>query len=305
MPWHQTDQSAAPQVARDSPEPSERDQPVPALKTAGETFQPETAQPWTRHCTNRTPSSNTLHCIRPILDRPATHVFSHRANDELAEAIGSCGREIGIMARMLLRPDYPVCAARLMLRPLVAADTEDLVAYRSLDEVCRFVPFAPMDHQTVTERLEGGWARKEITDEDQALTLGVELAEASHVVGDVVLFFRSAEHRSGEIGWVLHPGYSGQGYATEASHILLHLAFDQLGLHRVVARVDARNEASLRLANRLGMRREAHLVSNEWFKGDWSDEIDFAILEDEWAAQHTNGPRSCPWPLGEKPRRAR
>ena len=70
---------------------------------------------------------------------------------------------------------------------------------------------------------------------------------------------------------------------------MLHLAFDQLGLHRVVARVDARNDASQRLAARLGMRREAHLVANEWFKGEWSDEVDFALLEDEWEAQHQRG----------------
>jgi RimJ/RimL family protein N-acetyltransferase len=200
---------------------------------------------------------------------------------------------------MQLRPDYPVCTARLSLRPLVSTDTEHLVAYRSLDEVCRFVPFEPMDHETVTERLQGGWACNGIADEGQALTLGVELSKTGRVVGDVVLFFRSAEHRSGEIGWVFHPGYSGRGYATEASHALLHLAFDELGLHRVIARVDARNEASLRLADRLGMRREAHLVGNEWFKGAWGDEIDFAVLEHEWAAQHAGGRRSCPWPLAE------
>lgn len=206
---------------------------------------------------------------------------------------------------MLLSPDYPVSTARLVLRPLVSADTEDLVAYRSLDEVCRFVPFEPMDHEAVTERLEGGWACRGIAAEGQALTLGVESSETGHVIGDVVLFFRSAEHRSGEIGWVFHPGYCGRGYATEASHALLHLAFDELGLHRVIARVDARNEPSLRLADRLGMRREAHLVSNEWFKGAWRDEIDFAVLEHEWATQHGDGPRSCPWPLAEEPHRTR
>jgi RimJ/RimL family protein N-acetyltransferase len=200
---------------------------------------------------------------------------------------------------MLLRPDYPVRTARLLLRPLVAADTEDLIAYRSLVDVCRYVPFEPMGRETVAEKLEGGWARREIAEAGQALTLGVELAESGRVVGDVMLFFQSAEHRRGEIGWVLHPDYSGRGYATEASHAVLHLAFDQLGLHRVICRVDARNDASLRLAGRLGMRREAHLVSNEWFKGAWSDEIDFAVLEDEWAAQHPSGPRSCPWPLAE------
>jgi RimJ/RimL family protein N-acetyltransferase len=33
---------------------------------------------------------------------------------------------------------------------------------------------------------------------------------------------------------------------------------------------------------RLGMRQEALLVENEWFKGEWSSEIVFAILETEW-----------------------
>ncbi|MDQ6898416.1 MAG: GNAT family N-acetyltransferase [Candidatus Dormibacteraeota bacterium] len=131
------------------------------------------------------------------------------------------------------------------------------------------------------------------------------MLESNHVVGDVMLFFKSVEHRSGEIGWVFNPGYSGRGHASEAAHALLHLAFDQLGLHRVIARVDARNQASLRLADRLGMRPEAHLLSNEWFKGVWSDEIDFAVLEHEWAAQHTDGPQSCLWPLFEPPHRAR
>ncbi|MHB8452296.1 MAG: GNAT family N-acetyltransferase [Mycobacteriales bacterium] len=198
---------------------------------------------------------------------------------------------------MELRPSYPLVTARLLLRPLAAGDTEDLVAYRSLEEVCRFVPFDPMDAEVVAEKLAGEWSRRTILAAGDALTLGVELVGTGQVIGDVVLFFRSAKHRGGEIGWVLHPGHAGHGYATEAAHAILHLAFDQLGLHRVIARVDAHNEASLRLGYRLGMRREAHLVSNEWFKGAWSDEIDLALLEDEWANQHAAGPRSCSWPL--------
>lgn len=196
-----------------------------------------------------------------------------------------------------LRPDYPLITRRLRLRPLSAADTEDLVAYRSLEDVCRYVPFEPMDAAAVAEKLDSGWSRQAITAEGEAVTLGVELAEIGRLIGDVMLFFTSAEHRGGEIGWVLHPGYSRHGYATEASHAVLHLAFDQLGLHRVIARVDARNDASMRLGERLGMRREAHLVSNEWFKGAWSDEVDLALLDSEWAAQHAEGQRPCSWPL--------
>jgi RimJ/RimL family protein N-acetyltransferase len=192
-----------------------------------------------------------------------------------------------------LAPEYPVTTARLLLRPLSEADIDALVAYRSLDDVCRFVPFEPMSAEVVTNRLREGWSRRTIAVEGDALTLGVELVHARRLIGDVVLFLRSAEHRGGEVGWVFDPGFSGCGYATEAAHAMLHLAFDHLGLHRVIARIDARNEASLRLGARLGMRREAHLISNEWFKGDWSDEIDMALLEHEWVAQHADAPGWC------------
>lgn len=199
--------------------------------------------------------------------------------------------------RVELRPDYPVLTARLRLRPLSVADADALVRYRSLPEVCRYVPFEPMDHSAVLARIDGSWGRPDIRTEGDALTLGVELAATGRLVGDVVLFFVSALHRGGEIGWIVNPEYAGRGYATEATHGLLHLAFDQLGLHRVSARIDARNTASLALADRLGMRREAHLVRNEWFKGGWSDEIDTALLEEEWAGQHPAGPGSCRWSL--------
>ena len=114
----------------------------------------------------------------------------------------------------------------------------------------------------------------------QALLLGVE--HGGRVIGDLTLAWTSAEHRSGELGWVLDPAHQGRGYATEAVAALLPLAFDGLGLHRVVARVDARNTASAGVARRLGMRQEAHLVENEWFKGEWTDELDFALLASEW-----------------------
>jgi RimJ/RimL family protein N-acetyltransferase len=187
-------------------------------------------------------------------------------------------------ASLALHPSYPLRSPRLVLRPASERDVEALVAYRSLAEVCRYVPFEPMDAAAVRERLHGLWARQVLEAAGQALFLVVELTATGELIGDVLLMWRSAEDRGGEIGYVLHPAYSGHGYATEAAHRLLHLAFDDLGLHRVTARVDADNHSSARLAARLGMRQEAHLVQNEWFKGHWSDELDFAILEDEWRA---------------------
>ncbi len=183
---------------------------------------------------------------------------------------------------MELNPEYPVRTERLLLRPLMSADTHDLLTYRSLPDVCRYVPFEPMDESVISKRLEADWARTTIDGEGQALTLGAELSRGGRLVGDVMLRVHSAAHRSGEIGWVLNPDFSGMGYATEAASALLGLGFGELGLHRVEARIHADNGPSIRVAARLGMRQEAHLVRNEWFKGAWTDEVDFAMLEEEW-----------------------
>lgn len=183
-----------------------------------------------------------------------------------------------------LRPAYPIRTERLLLRPLTISDVDALLAYRSRPDVCRYVPFEPMDRQLVGERLAAQWATIALTDEGQALTLGIELARTGELVGDVVLFWHSREHRGGEVGYILNPDFASHGYATEATHALLRLGFEELGLHRIVARLDERNEASAKVARRLGMRQEARLVHNELFKGEWSTELDFAMLADEWPA---------------------
>jgi RimJ/RimL family protein N-acetyltransferase len=183
-----------------------------------------------------------------------------------------------------LSPEYPIATSRLRLRPLSLDDLDDLLAYRGQPDVCRYLPFEPMTPEVLRERLDGGnLARTSIASEGDALTLGADLD--GRVIGDVVLFFHSRVHRAGELGYVFHPAVEGHGYATEACLAVLALAFGELGLHRVTARLDARNVASARLAARLGMRLEAHFVRNEWFKGEWSDELVYAILADEWSAR--------------------
>jgi RimJ/RimL family protein N-acetyltransferase len=181
-----------------------------------------------------------------------------------------------------LSPTYPVPTARLDLSPLVPADVDDLLAYRGRADVCRYLPFDPNTREGLLHRMSGDLARRELTAEGQGLTLGVRVRETGRLVGDVVLFYRSEPHAGGEIGYVFHPDVAGRGYATEAAAAVLGLAFDGLRLNRVVARLDARNEPSARLAARLGMRQEAHFVRNELYRGEWTDELVFALLADEW-----------------------
>ncbi|MFC7530286.1 GNAT family N-acetyltransferase [Actinoplanes sp. GCM10030250] len=182
----------------------------------------------------------------------------------------------------VLRPTFPVLTERLALRPVTLDDADALLAYRGLPDVCRYVPFEPMTRESIIERIEGRWAVRELTDEGQGLLLGVERRDTGELVGDVVLMWHSREHSGGEIGYVFNPEFAGQGYATEAARALLGLGFRELGLHRIVARVDERNQASAKVALRLGMRQEARLVENEMFKGEWSNELQFGMLAAEF-----------------------
>jgi RimJ/RimL family protein N-acetyltransferase len=187
----------------------------------------------------------------------------------------------------VLKPEYPIRTERLLLRPLEApADVEAMYAYQSRPDVCRYIPYEPRSRQQITDRLFDPERNRSVLDDaGQALSVGVVRQDTGELIGDVVLFWTSAEHRSGEIGYVINPDQHGHGYATEASAALLALAFDGLDLHRVIARIDERNDASAAVLRRLGMRQEARLVENEWFKGEWTNEIDFAILQSEWRAR--------------------
>jgi RimJ/RimL family protein N-acetyltransferase len=64
---------------------------------------------------------------------------------------------------------------------------------------------------------------------------------------------------------------------------LLDYLFGARGKHPVVAYCDARNAASAGVLERLGMRLEGHLRESTWAKGEWTDDLAYAVLDREWA----------------------
>ncbi|WP_066362346.1 GNAT family N-acetyltransferase [Herbidospora mongoliensis] len=182
----------------------------------------------------------------------------------------------------MFQPALPIETPRLVLRPFTLDDLTELHAIHSRADVARFLYWEPRDLEQVRTALIDKAATTELTGEGQALVLAVTLRETGDLIGEVVLFWRSAEHRQGEIGYIFHPGHHGRGYATEATREMLRLGFDGLKLHRIVARCDGRNDASTKVMERLGMRKEAHFVENEMVKGEWTDEIVYAMLRGEF-----------------------
>jgi RimJ/RimL family protein N-acetyltransferase len=85
-----------------------------------------------------------------------------------------------------------------------------------------------------------------------------------------------------EVGWSLDPRFHGRGIATEGARVIIDLAFGHYAAHRVTAQLDARNDRSAALCERLGMRRESHKLRDYWSKGEWTDSVEYAVLADEW-----------------------
>jgi RimJ/RimL family protein N-acetyltransferase len=185
----------------------------------------------------------------------------------------------------VLRPSYPIVTDRLTLRPFVVDDLDALHAYQRLPEVARYLYWDPRDRAATADALRRRVATSALTNEGDVLVLAVLLRDTGELIGEVNLAWLSETHRQGEFGFVFNPAFHGRGYASEAAVQMLRLGFAELGLHRIIGRCDGRNEASARLMAKLGMRREAHFVQNEIVKGEWTDEIVYAMLSEEWSAR--------------------
>ena len=106
----------------------------------------------------------------------------------------------------------------------------------------------------------------------------------SAVIGVCFLALPPDKLRQGDLGFLLARRYWGRGYATEAARAVLRYGFQELGLHRIYATCRPANVASSHVLEKLGMRREGHLVEHRWFKGRWRDSLLYAILDREWQA---------------------
>lgn len=173
-------------------------------------------------------------------------------------------------------------SARLALRPFRPADVADVQRFQSDPLVLPFIPWELRSRQETQDWLEKV-SGSEVRQEGDHGAWAVERQHDARVIGAVNLSWASSAHGQAEFGFVLAGDAQGLGYAAEAATALLDVAFPALDLHRVYARVDARNEPSLRMLRRLGLRQEAYLVGREFFKGAWTDIVIFAVLNDEWA----------------------
>ncbi|MBN1487424.1 MAG: GNAT family N-acetyltransferase [Anaerolineae bacterium] len=175
---------------------------------------------------------------------------------------------------------------RLRLRPLEIADTAALYSYRSDPQVREFQVWEPQDENEVRAFIERNQSVV-FNAPDTWYQLAITLKEDGTLIGDCGLNFSKDEGQI-ELGITLAPAYQGHGYATEALAGILDYVFMTLDKHRVYARIDPENTPSITLMKRLGMRKEGHLRECVWIKGEWADDVIYAILKQEWMASKSD-----------------
>jgi RimJ/RimL family protein N-acetyltransferase len=172
---------------------------------------------------------------------------------------------------------------RLRLRPLTEADVAGLFAIFSDPEVTRYWSSPPLESEadaaTLLEEIHEEYARGEL------LEWGLERRDAPGVIGTCSLMALSLANRRGELGFALRRDAWGRGYVQEILPVLVTWAFGPLGLHRLEADVDPRNEASVRALERLGFRVEGRLRDRWQVTGEVQDTLILGLLEPEWRAR--------------------
>ncbi len=223
----------------------------------------------------------------------AQHVYKKlgfRQEGVLRDALLWEGEYHDAVVMSLLRPDYrtkqthPAFKAietdRLTIRRLRDDDLEALVSYRNLPEVAWMQLWERFEADEARRLINGCKVIEPFTAED-SFQFGVTLKGSDKLIGD--LYFKMDEMgKQAEIGYTFSPEFQGRGLATEAVKGLIHHAFTKRGLHRIYGITDPRNTPSIKLMKRVGMRQEAHHKEDLWFKGEWADDVVFAVLKREW-----------------------
>src|SRR5581483_9815432 len=170
---------------------------------------------------------------------------------------------------------------RLMLRRFRESDLPVFCRYRSDPAIARYQSWTTFTEED-GKQFFAGQAKLHPDTPGTWFQFAIEQLESGGMIGDCALHTPAEPPGQVEIGFTLAPAHHGQGFATEAVMCLLDYVFGTLNKHRAIAITDARNFAAAQVLERVGMRREGHFRENVWFKGQWGDELLYAVLDREW-----------------------
>ncbi len=173
---------------------------------------------------------------------------------------------------------------RLLLRPIRMEDSDSIFQYRSNVEVNRYQGWIPKTIADVRDfilnkvsseiNLQGTWFQFTILKKDN-----------DELIGDIGIHFLESDNFQVEMGCTLSKDHQGKGYAFEAVKEIVNFIFENLGKRRIVVSIDSRNQSSIRLIERLGFRKKGLVKESSELNSEWTDDLVYAVLKEEWNAR--------------------
>ncbi|MDP2060467.1 MAG: GNAT family N-acetyltransferase [Flavobacteriaceae bacterium] len=169
---------------------------------------------------------------------------------------------------------------RLIIRPIVLDDKDEIFEYRSDRETNKYqgwIPTTVADVETFIEKIS-----KQINEPGTWFQFVIVEKETKKVVGDLGVHFFDSENKQVEIGCTVNKDFQHKGYATEAVKRVIEYLFKELNKHRIITSIDPDNKNSIRMVERIGFRKEAHFIESLWVNEKWVDDLIYALIEKDW-----------------------
>lgn len=169
---------------------------------------------------------------------------------------------------------------RLIIRLAEPEDAETIYSYRSDFMENKYQGWFPASVEEVRNYIDNMPQTLDVV--DVCFQFAIIIAAENRLIGDMGISFTNHNGSQAEIGCTLNKDYQNKGYATEALKGIVNYLFSTLKKHRIIASIDPRNISSIRLIERLGFRKEADFRESYYLRGEWVDDIIYAMLDREW-----------------------
>ena len=172
---------------------------------------------------------------------------------------------------------------RLIMRPFRRSDAPDVQRLAGAREIAAGTLRLPHPYgEGMAERWIG--SHQETFERGEGIAFAVTLRGNGRLIGAISLMAISTEHERAEMGYWIGVPYWNQGYCTEAARAVIRYGFEVLELNRIQASHFARNPASGRVMQKIGMTREG--CQRQCFKkwGEFVDLVCHSVLRQEYEA---------------------
>ncbi len=187
----------------------------------------------------------------------------------------------------MTRLPLPARTERLMLRDFREEDRTLERSIHSDQSLFVHLPIEPRSEAEIDDYVQARLKHQMLKEVGGTSAVVIETINGGDYVGAIQLTPLALDPLQLGIGWLALASQQGNGYVSEAVGKLIDLLFGSLDTHRIVADIMVGNDASVRLAERLGFRKEAHFVKSLNLRDEWRDELVYSILKDDWQANTT------------------